>query len=88
LRQVSTLFSLFQQDLCFSKTFEFVGITADSCAGATIQYFYDDACTLFAGSSEISLATQSCHASTEGKTFTSLTCSAKAVDTTAIVTLA
>jgi hypothetical protein len=61
--------------------------TADSCAGATIQYFYDDACTLFAGSSEISLASQSCHASAEGKTFTSLTCSAKAAEA-AIVTLA
>jgi hypothetical protein len=35
---------------------------------------------LYAGSSEVSLASQSCHASGEGKTFTALTCTKQSAD--------
>lgn len=58
----------------------------DSCAGAVVQYFFDDACHLFAGSSNLAANVKACtvsyHDNKNRAVYTSLTCSAEAVHIT------
>lgn len=57
-------------------------ITSDSCAGATIQYFYDNVCSLYVGSSELTASLEKCtesyHDARGRPVYTSLTCAARA----------
>lgn len=57
-------------------------LAKDSCAGASIQYFYDDVCSLYVGSSMLDASVEKClqgPSDSRGRPmYTSLTCSAKA----------
>jgi len=57
-------------------------LVKDSCAGASIQYFYDNVCSLYVGSSVLDASVEKClqgPSDSRGRpVYTSLTCSAKA----------